>query len=469
MTPLLLLLACTDDPTPPTGLTDDTATAVPTDTATATATDSASDTAWDATTAPMDIVAEVVDEVVTVIRVRWTTDVETRGRVRFGDSAALGRQTDRTELGTEHQVLLLGMPELTQVHFQVVSEDADRVETWSTDVGTVSTLALPEYLPKLTATGTATSWDGVLVGPIAGMVNYAVMIDNQGRIIWYDEIPEGGQLIRTSLSLDRTAMITYMAGVRGSLEEGTVTRWTLDQAESTTLSTPGIDHDMLELPQGGYAAIVVVEPRDPAAAPENSLADAIVEFGLDGSTREVWNAWDVLGEHALPETNWTHANGLDFDADIDAYTLSLKDFQGLVQVDASSGETNWILGSAAEQFTYLEGTLEVPNHHQFDVVDGGVVLFDNGDSIQGYSRAVELALDLDAMTAESVWSFRHDPDYLVLHKGDVIRLDDGNTQVVWSGEGEIQDVTPLGEVVWQVNTDSGDFVFLEHAALYRGD
>ncbi len=460
---LLVLLACTGDPDPPSS-----GTTGATDTATW---DSASDTGTtaDPDTAPRDITAEIVDEIVTVVRVTWTTATETRGRVLFGDTAELGRQTDRTDWGTDHEVLLLGMPEQTEVHFQVVSETEDRARTATADTDTIETLTLPDYLPDLVATGTAPSWDDVIVGPISGTVDYAVMIDNEGRIVWYDEIPAGGQLIRTSLSWDRTEMLLFQAGPRGDLSTGFAERIALDQSGSTTLATPGVDHDMIELPQGGYAAIVVVDPPDPKSAPENSLADAIWEFDLDGTTREIWNAWDDLGEHARSNINWIHGNALDYDAASDTYTMSMKDFYALAQFDAQTGERLWMLGGAAEDFDYADGTLPVPHHHQFHLVEGGVVIFDNGDSVTGYSRAVELALDFDTMTAESIWSYRHDPDYRVTAKGDVHRFDDGNTQVIWSGEGEIQDVTPLGEVVWQLNAEPGSFVFTEHAELYRGD
>lgn len=457
----LLLLACTDAPLAPTTTTGDD-TAPPTH-------DSATDTAWDDSTAASDIQAALVDQIVTVVRVTWTTAVETRGRVRFGDSPDLGRQTDRTELGTEHEVLLLGMPEQTQVYFQVLSEDDERVLTWASDTLSISTGALPDYLPDMVATGTAPSWEDVIVGPIVGTVDYALMIDNQGRIVWYMALPKTGQLMRTSLAWDKRSMITFMAGPRGDLAQGTATRTALDLSSSTVLSTPGVDHDMIERPQGGYAAIVVVEPPFPEGLPDNSLADAVVEFDLDGTTREVWNAWDTLAPHALGNTNWTHANGLDYDPVGDDYILSLKDFNAIVSVDAQTGETNWMLGGKAEEFTYLEGTSSVPHHHQFELLDDGIVMFDNGDSLVGRSRAVELRLDLDARTAESVWSFAHDPDYLVTAKGDVDRFDDGNTEIIWSSEGEIQDVSPLGEVVWQLNTGGPSFVFTEHAELYRGD
>jgi hypothetical protein len=470
----LLLLACTDSPEPPSTTPDDTAsTPIVDDTGGDSGTeptgDSGQETAWDGTTAADNIVAVVVEEIVTVIRVTWTTEVETHGRVRFGDSVALGRQTDATDWGTEHEVLLLGMPEQTEVVFQVVSEDSEGAETWLAGTQAISTGTLPDYLPVFESTGQAPSWDDVLVGPLTSSVTYALMIDNQGRIIWYDALPAGGQLMRTTLSHDRREMLYFIAGPRGDLDSGGVTRVSLDLSESTQLPTPGVDHDMIELPQGGYAAIVPVEAADPDSAPENSLADAIVEFDTTGNATEIWNAWDVFAEHANPNTNWTHANALDYDPVTDTYTVSLKDFNALVHIDAETGETLWVLGGEADQFTYAEGTEKIPHHHQFELLGDSIVIFDNGDSSGGYSRAVELTLDLDTMTAEEVWSFRHTPDYLVTAKGDVARFADGNTQIVWSSNGEVQDVTPDGEVVWQLNTDSANFVFTEHHELYRGD
>ena len=64
-------------------------------------------------------------------------------------------------------------------------------------------------------------------------------------------------------------------------------------------------------------------------------------------------------------------------------------------------------------------------------------------------------MDESALTAEEVWSFRHTPDLGVYAKGDVERYADGNTRVVWSTAGEIQDVTPDGTVLWQLNTELG--------------
>ncbi len=459
---LLFWMACTSDFSPPVwdgdivthGVQDST---VP------------QDTGWDSETVPTAIQAGIVDEVVTVVRVRWETATESRGRVLFGESASMDRQTDLTGMGREHEVLLLGMPADTQVFFQVVTED-DNGPTWLSPVDTITTGSLPEYLPVLTAKGTAPSWNDFLVGPVHNRVDYALMIDNQGRIVWYDDLLTSGiRLMRVSLSWDRREMLYFIAGPRGELETGYVTRVSLDLSETSQVSTPGVHHDMIELPDGTFAAIVAMEPGDLDAAPENSLADAIVEFSPDGSTRAVWNAWDQMADQAQSNSNWALANALDHDPVADAYTVSMKEMASIVHIDRGSGETRWILGGELNQFESMEGFEPVLLQHQFDLTEEGIVIFDNGSSERGYSQVVELALDLEAMTVDPVWNYVRDPSLLTLTKGDVHRFDDGSTQVVWSGKGEIQDVTELGEVSWQLNTDGGDFVFIDHAELYRGE
>jgi hypothetical protein len=76
--------------------------------------------------------------------------------------------------------------------------------------------------------------------------------------------------------------------------------------------------------------------------------------------------------------------------------------------------------------------------------NGNLLLFDNGDgrpAAEGgqYSRALELALDWDSMTAAKVWEYRHQvgtsggaPIYKYADKvGASHRLENGNTLVLF--------------------------------------
>ena len=96
--------------------------------------------------------------------------------------------------------------------------------------------------------------------------------------------------------------------------------------------------------------------------------------------------------------------------------------------------------------------------HQFQLLDDGILIFDNGDTERGYSRAVQYELDTDDMVADQVWEYLHTGEIYSSIKGDVSRFDDGTTQIVWATAGEIQDIDPSGEVVWQLNTMLGTVI-----------
>lgn len=89
------------------------------------------------------------------------------------------------------------------------------------------------------------------------------------------------------------------------------------------------------------------------------------------------------------------------------------------------------------------------------MLEGGIVLFDNGTPDRGWSEVVELTVDDVAMTADLRWSYRRDPAVYVYAVGDMERFADENTEVVWSTSGEIQDVDPDGVVGWQLSADLG--------------
>ena len=71
------------------------------------------------------VAAERSETISTVLTVRWSTDVPTRGRVDFGVGEALNHSTPvESEPAREHAVRLLGLPSERDVAFQVVLVEA---------------------------------------------------------------------------------------------------------------------------------------------------------------------------------------------------------------------------------------------------------------------------------------------------------------------------------------------------------
>ncbi|RME22294.1 MAG: hypothetical protein D6798_16165, partial [Deltaproteobacteria bacterium] len=416
-----------------------------------------------------DVRVEVTAEVATVLRVTWTTTQPTTGYVDFGETTALEHRTGRTPEGFDHEVLLLGMPADTEVYFRVTAE-GDGVEE-ATDILVDSTGSLPSGLPTLEVSGVADHWNYQVV-PLQGTTYVVTIIDNQGRIVWYDELEPEGNLMRAFISHDRQSMIYCLAGPQSDLSTGRI-RWVgLDGSLQQEVALPYVDHDIVELPDGTIGAIVVTEAPEGSGRADQT-ADRIMELAPDGTLREVWNAWDTLDFDALGvnDRNLTHGNALDYDPSTDSYYLSMKTLGSIARIDRATGQIRWMINGVGNQFSFPPGTEMIELQHQFEVLDGGLLIFDNGTPERGYSRVVELAIDEDARTAEQVWEYIRDPSVYVFAKGDVARFADGSTQVVWSASGEIQDVTPEGEVTWQLDTSLGQAMTFVQIAddLYARD
>jgi hypothetical protein len=93
-------------------------------------------------------------------------------------------------------------------------------------------------------------------------------------------------------------------------------------------------------------------------------------------------------------------------------------------------------------------------------VDGrrthNILLFDNGNLHDPpRSRAVEYAVDEEAMTAELVWS--HDDGRYTSYFGSAERLDNGNTLISWGALHDplVTEVTRDGEQVFTLSLPPG--------------
>lgn len=403
---------------------------------------------------PAEDIQVVLSEYVgTVVIVTWTTSEPTTGLVRFGESTSYTLSTpEETELATEHRALLLGLPTDTEAHLQVVTHTEGGAEDVSADYSIVTGPQPPE-LPSTTVTGAVESWLGSYqVLPLQGTGYAIAIIDDQGRYVWFDLLEPGSNLMRAVQSHDGTHMIYCLAGPQDHLDLGSIMTVSMDGSERIIIPFPNIDHDFTELPDGTLAAIVVNTSTEHPGS-----ANAIVEMAADGSTTEIWNAWEdpALFASYRDGQNWMHANALDYDPGEDAYYISSKEIGTITKLDRQTGQSIWHLNGDANEFELLNGTELVLESHQFQILDGGVLLFDNGLPERLYSQALEFALDDEAMTIDEIWRYQHDPAMEVAAKGDVERFDDGNTQVVWSTGGEIQNVDPSGQIHWQFNTELG--------------
>ena len=419
---------------------------------------------------PFEITAVVSEHVRTVVTVSWKTEAATTGYVEFGDGTEDVRLTPSTTSGTSHSVNLLGLWADTEFRFRVVSIGEDGTE-WVSDEQAVTTGSLPPEIPTMSFTGEPT-WEGFIFAPIQGINYLAAALDRQGRVVWYKVLDsDTHHVMRAQMLDDGSAVAICMAGQdsQGNKEDGYVLLVSMDGATVQEIATPYIDHDMALKPDGTIVGIVLQDRKG-----YNQVADSIQEISHTGEMSQVFTAWDHmdwLSPSSLEGGNWTHANALDYDPSEDVYYMAMKQLHTMIKVDRETGEVGWAIGGEGNMFEWAEGTEPLSMHHQFHAYeDNRLVVFENGEPSRGYSKAREFELDTENMIATEVWSYVREPSVYVFAKGDVERLSNGNTLVTWSSSGEIQEVTPEHEVVWQVNTDLGSAItFIDRVESLYGE
>ena len=293
----------------------------------------------------------------------------------------------------------------------------------------------------------------------------AVIVDGDGDVVWSHR-PDLGWPSHFVPRVRQSRVgewITYNVG--GGQTQGTpepdatraIVRVSLDGAREQVLMLPDTHHDFFELGDGTLA-LLKYDRRE--IADHTYIGDALVEVHPDGTERQVWSVWDhfeldpdnVVG----PLASWSHANALYFDKEEPAYYVSLRNFDCIVKIDPTSGDQQWVLGGEHSDFALSDGSTDLFRHqHQFDVLEDGIIVFDNGLVETLDSRVVQYRLDPALGLATRVWEQHADPSMFCAALGDVDRLENGNTLITWSPAGQIDEVDPDGNVVWRVRAELG--------------
>ncbi len=395
----------------------------------------------------------------TVATLRFTTLRSTETLLRFGPVD--GPTTEvLSPTSREHELLLVGMRPQTRHAWQVVALDGD--EEREIAHGTLLTGAAPASLTPLRPSGPDHQSRGFVVGSMVTFPAAAVIFDEEGVPVWWHE--DGRDTFfstRTRLSTDGRSVLynAYDPSPEGPDADLTkeVVRVSLDGTQVQHIRTPEAHHDFVELPDGTIAYLAF-DVRTPDGDDKPVKGDRIVELRPDGSQREAWSVWDDFewSKDQLPEVAnwWSHANALDYLPEEDAYLVSLRNFDAIVKVDRRSGELLWVLGEQGDFDLVGDGTF-THQQHQFQMLDGGILVFDNRTEEELASRVVEYALDEQTGTIEQVWSYQGDLDLYVFGLGSTQRLDTGATVVTWSTAGQIEEVDADGQLVWRLNADIG--------------
>lgn len=296
---------------------------------------------------------------------------------------------------------------------------------------------------------------------------FAILLDGDGAIRWSRAADPGNRVVRVTAGSDGTVLMGFNDPKHEELD-GVIRRETLDGDLVTETVAPTLHHDLVDLGSGEIAYLGhSFGDFDVPGEGVLPIASDTIRIGREGGTSDVrfdflgegypvdpyWTCEHMArGERIAGYNEWTHSNSL-VPADDGGWLVMSRYTDSIVKLDAAFA-FEWQLGGVGA--TIDTGGEPLFRHAHFsDAWDDRLLVLDNGWDHAGpvASRVVEIRVDPAAGTAETVWTYAEPDGEHVAYLGDAKRLPNGNTLISWGDLRRIDEVTPDGQVVWQVGLD----------------
>ncbi len=272
-----------------------------------------------------------------------------------------------------------------------------------------------------------------------------LILDPQGRLIWFDPIRHGFAHDVAVQSYQGQAVLTYWQSTGGG--EGVILNHYY-QPIATVHAGGGHqvgDHEFQITPQG--TALLFANDNAPAdlrgvGGPRRGRAadDIIQEVGIP-SGNVLWQ-WDPVqhirlaasyeGKPGSGPYDYLHVNSIQ-QLPNGNLLVSARNTWAVYEVSKQTGAILWTLGGKHSTFKMGPGTSFAWQHDARMQADGTITLFDDASngfsSSEPPSRALRIRLNYRNHTAALVHAYVSRPSILSISQGSVQVLNDGNTFV----------------------------------------
>jgi hypothetical protein len=298
---------------------------------------------------------------------------------------------------------------------------------------------------------------------------FAAVIDGAGRVLWWREAKDGYKPLRVRPTRDGTGIFYATEIVGTGLDDAYITRFDLrDQSEIRTRALQH-HHDFVELPDGRLAwlSFAYQDGLLPlyGVVPMASDAIRVAEVGADAGDEEIlFSLFDDSGRtpwltcsHMFPDHfvedrwEWSHSNSLDWDDEAQAFRMLIRYWDAVAQVGLD-GDLDWIAGGEQSDFEAYDW---FDHAHGSELSGEQMWVFNNrnhGDAPRT-SELMQVGIYPDDGTTEVLQTIPDPLERYTSYLGDVIVLPGGNLLVAWSPKGHLTELTPDGEVVWELYSE----------------
>lgn len=401
--------------------------------------------------------------------------------LEYGNAQDGWLRTPTTRPGTVHELAMLRLRAATPYEVRAFALDAAGCPSTAA-TATFTSGELPEQLRsfELRASGRAT-FPLVLtdIRPPGSDAMWMVAVDQEAQLVWYYPIPSLIDTADSTITIVRLASGNwlYLARSFGFEEITPDGRWER-RFPLSKLGGMRPHHDIFQLPDGRILFIAYENRRVDDTAnggpPDRRVrGDTVNVFDpATGSVQRVWAAFDALDPRERPAhwlnkiedggyEDWTHMNSVQLGPSGNVI-VSIRNLDQVIALSADFATVQWKLGGLDSSFSFPDESDRFWGQHSVTELPGNrILVFDNGtfrpDGDSDYSRALELELDFQTMTARKVWEYRHDPDLFSDRKGNTVRMPSGNTLVNFGYRRApeepilLVEAGPDGTAAWQMS------------------
>ncbi len=341
----------------------------------------------------------------------------------------------------------------------------------------------PDLKPPMvtvTAHAPGASAGDLFLAPYSGPGSYGPMIlDENGQLVWFKAL--SGTTRAADFRVQEYQGAPALSWWQDPLVAGASSKSGIVIADAAyrTIAVVragnGYQPDLHEfqLTPRGTALITVYDGIDcdlrSVGGPANgAVADTLLQE-IDVKTGLVRYEWHSLDHVALSESyasarhssqltpfDYFHINSIDLQPEGDLL-IDARNTWAAYDVAARTGKVRWRLAGKRSSFAIAPTVRPAWQHDARRQSDGTITFFDNGasPSVHTQSRAIQLALDMQSMSAKLVRAVTHPAPLVAGSQGNLQTLAGGNWLVGWGEVPYVSEFAASGQLLFDAHLPAG--------------